>query len=569
MSDSAVSRRDRLLLDAITVGAWLVDAKGSLAAVNRAWADLEVPSDLGSLRVPVGTPMIDALRRGAGLPAPLTLAAAAMADALAEILDGRRPEYEHELPVGDDAWWMVRIVALPDDGGAVVTLRDVTARVRAERRIDRRDGRDQLTGLATQPLLVERLGVALRQPDGRRVAVLQLDLDRFSLLNATYGWAEGNRVLRTIARRLRSSLTNGESLARTGADTFVVLTERAHNDDEVVSLAEWLGRAVALPLLIDGREVTVTASVGVAVAGPLPVNSEDLLRDADVAMLKAKALGGAGYVVSSHVLRTDSAKRVAIQQALRGALARGEMRLEYQPEVAIDDRTVVGAEALLRWDSEELGSVPPSVFIEIAEETGLIVAIGNWAMGEAIRQAAGWQLPRPDTNDFYVAVNVAPRQLADPDFAANVEEALRSAGLPPRRLCIEVTERTVVGAWNAASSALQRLADIGVRIALDDFGTGYSSLAYLVRLPIQILKLDASFVTRLASDEADVAVVEAVVTLARRLGLQVVAEGVEDEAQRAELERLGCHIVQGYELGHPGDASALLRMIWARAERTA
>jgi diguanylate cyclase (GGDEF)-like protein len=463
---------------------------------------------------------------------------------------------------------MVRVVALPDHGGAVVTLHDISARVRAARRIDRRDARDQLTGLASQPLLVERMAVALRQPDSRRVAVLQIDLDRFSLLNATYGRAEGDRVLRTIARRLRSSLTNGESLARTGADTFVVLTERTHNDDEVVSLAEWLGRAVALPLLIDGREITVTASVGVAIAGSLPTTPHELLRDADVATLKAKALGGSGHVVSSHGLRTDSAKRVAIQNALRGALTRGEMWLEFQPEVAIDDRTVVGAEALLRWQSEELGSIPPSVFIEIAEETGLIVDIGNWALGEAIRQAAGWQLPRPDTNDLYVAVNVAPRQLADPDFARHVEQALREAGLPPRRLCIEVTERTVVEAWDAASSALQRLADIGVRIALDDFGTGYSSLAYLVRLPIQILKLDASFVSRLASDDADVAVVEAVVTLARRLGLQVVAEGVEDEAQRAELARLGCHIVQGYELGHPGDASSLLRMIWARSERS-
>jgi diguanylate cyclase (GGDEF)-like protein len=562
------NRRDQLLLDAIPVSAWLVDGKGYLAAVNRAWSEFNLPDDHAALRVPIGTSLIDRLGKGLGLPAPSAQVVVAAVDALGEILAGVRSDFEYELSLGDDVWWMVRIVALPDDGGAVITLHDITARVRAARRIDRRDGRDELTGLATQPRLLERLASALRRPDGRRVAVLQLDLDRFSLLNATYGWAEGNRVLRTIARRLRTSLTNGESLARTGADTFVVLTERAHNDDEVVSLAEWLGRAVAIPLLIDGREVTVTASVGVAIAEPLSMNPEDLLRDADVATLKAKALGGAGHVVSSQGLRTDSAKRVTIQRALTGALARGELWLEYQPEVAIDDRTVVGAEALMRWDSEELGSVPPSVFIPIAEETGLIVAIGNWAMGEAIRQAAGWQLPRPDTNDLYVAVNVAPRQLADPGFAASVEEALRAAGLPPRRLCIEVTERTVVGAWDAASSALQRLADIGVRIALDDFGTGYSSLAYLVRLPIQILKLDASFVKRLASDEADVAVVEAVVTLARRLGLQVVAEGVEDEAQRAELQRLGCHIVQGYELGHPGDASALLRMIWARSERT-
>ena len=403
--------------------------------------------------------------------------------ALGEILAGRL-RYEYEL--GLRRRRMVRIVALPD-GGAVVTLRDITARVR-RRRIDRRDGRDPLTGLATQPLLVERLAVALGQPDGRLVAVLQLDLDRFSLLNATYGWAEGNRVLRTIARRLRTSLTNGESLARTGADTFVVLTERAHNDDEVVSLAEWLGRAVALPMLIDGREVTVTASVGVAIAGPDPTGPEDLLRDADVAMLKAKALGGAGHVVSSQVLRTDSAKRVAIQQALSGALARGEMWLEYQPEVAIDDRTVVGAEALLRWDSAELGSVRHRVSRSPRDGSHRCHATGRWAKRSA-KRPVGSSAP----NDFYVAVNVAPRQLADPDFAANVEEALRSAGLPPRRLCIEVTERTVVGAWDAASSALQRLADIGVRIALDDFGTGYSSLAYLVRLPIQILKLDASF----------------------------------------------------------------------------
>jgi diguanylate cyclase (GGDEF)-like protein len=568
MSDPNVNPRDQFLLDAIPVSAWLLDAKGCLVAVNRAWVEIDLPPDHGSLRVPIGTSIISLLSSGADLPHSSVVAAGAVAEALGEILAGRRFECEYEVPVGADAWWMVRIVALPDDGGAVVTLHDISARVRAKSRVDRRDARDPLTGLASQRLLIERLGSALRQPGGR-VAVLQLDLDRFSLLNATYGWSEGDRVLRTIARRLRSSLTNGESLARTGADTFVVLTERTHNDDEVVSLADWLGRAVALPLLIDGREIAVTASVGVAIADSRPVRPQDLLRDADVATLKAKALGGARHVVSSYGLRTDSARRVAIQHALSGALARGEFRLEFQPEVAIDDRNIVGAEALLRWESEELGSVSPSVFIDVAEETGLIVAIGNWALREAIRQAAGWQLPRSNTNDLYVAVNVAPRQLADPEFAAHVEELLRQAGLPPRRLCIEVTERTVVEAWDAASSALQRLADIGVRIALDDFGTGYSSLAYLVRLPIQILKLDASFITRLASDEADVAVVEAVVTLARRLGLQVVAEGVEDEAQRAELARLGCDIVQGYELGQPGDASSLLRMIWARAERTA
>ena len=287
MSESA-NRRDQLLLDAIPVSAWLIDGEGRLVAVNRAWSEFKLPDDHAALRVPIGTPLIDGLRNGVGLPAPSAQVVVAAVDALGEILAGRRSEFEYELSLGDDVWWMVRIVALPDGGGAVVTLHDITARVRAARRIDRRDGRDELTGLATQPRLLERLGAALRQPDGRRVAVLQLDLDRFSLLNATYGWAEGNRVLRTIARRLRTSLTNGESLARTGADTFVVLTERAYNDDEVVSLAEWLGRAVALPLLIDGREVTVTASVGVAIAEPLSTNPEDLLRDADVATPKRR-----------------------------------------------------------------------------------------------------------------------------------------------------------------------------------------------------------------------------------------------------------------------------------------
>jgi len=359
-------------------------------------------------------------------------------------------------------------------------------------------------------------------------------------------------------------VSEGDSVARTGDDSFVVLALGARDEAEVLLLAGRVLDAVRKPLMVEGREVVVDASIGVA-AGSAFVRAEDLLSDADVATTEAKAQGGGRLAVAHQRLRSASVQRLVIEQALRRALERGELWLEYQPEVSLETNRVVGAEALLRWDHPTLGSLPPAEFIGVAEETGLIVPIGDWVLWEACHEAASWRLPVEASQDLYVAVNVSSQQLASGDLVARVSETLAASGLPPQRLCVEVTEGTVVQSWDLARSTLRQLRLMGVRVALDDFGTGYSSFSYLLRLPVDIVKLDGSFVARLANDLQDRAVVESVVTLARRLGMQVVAEGVEVEHQRIVLERLGCHIVQGFGLGRPGDVQSLLGVVWERA----
>ena len=400
------------------------------------------------------------------------------------------------------------------------------------------------------------------------MAVIHLDLDRFRLLNTSLGAASADRVLAGVGARLQETVADGDSVARTGDDSFVVLSVAARDESDVVMLASRLLEAVREPMVVDGREIALDASLGVAVAGSAFVRAADLLSDADIATTEAKAQGGGRMALAHQRLRSASVQRLVIEQALRRALERGELWLEYQPEVSLETGQVVGAEALLRWDHPTLGALAPADFIGVAEETGLIGPIGSWVLHEACREAASWRLPTPADEDLYVAVNVSAQQLAAGDLVDDVDRALRSAGLPPNRLCVEVTEGTVVQGWDVARSTLRRLRLMGVHVALDDFGTGYSSFSYLLRLPVDIVKLDASFVARLANDVQDRTIVESVVTLARRLGMQVVAEGVEDEHQRSVLERLGCHIVQGFGLGRPGDVQSLLGVVWERAGET-
>jgi diguanylate cyclase (GGDEF)-like protein len=397
------------------------------------------------------------------------------------------------------------------------------------------------------------------------VAVIHLDLDRFRLLNASLGAAAGDQVLAMVGARIEQTVGDGDSVARTGDDSFVVLSVGARDEADVMVMASRVLDAVRVPLTVDGREVVLDASLGVAVAGSAFVRAADLLGDADVATTEAKAQGGGRMAVAHQRLRSASVQRLVIEQALRRALERGELWLEYQPEISLETGRVVGAEALLRWDHPTLGALPPADFIGVAEETGLIVPIGEWVLQEACREAASWRLPVEASQDLYVAVNVSSQQLAAGDLVAKVSDVLAASGLPPQRLCIEVTEGTVVQSWDLARSTLRQLRLMGVRVALDDFGTGYSSFSYLLRLPVDIVKLDGSFVARLANDVHDRTIVESVVTLARRLGMKVVAEGVEDEHQRIVLERLGCHIVQGFGLGRPGDVQALLGVVWERA----
>ena len=527
------------LIDAMPFRVAVLDDAGRIVAVNRAWRE--------SFGMAVGDDLVAGFR--------------STGDAVRAVLRGETPSSEMELPSGGgNRWDRVRVTAIAG-GGALFSVEDVTDAVQTARVREHQATHDAVTGLPNRALLLDRLDQALRRPERGPVAVIHLDLDRFRLVNASLGASTGDLVLARVAARIEATVEAADTVARTGDDSFVVVSATA----DAVALTEQLLAALREPMTVEGREVRLEASAGVAVTGSVFVRAEDLLSDADVATSEAKAQGGGRVALAHQRLRLASEQRLAVEQALRRGVDRQDLWLEYQPEVSLETGRVVGAEALLRWNHPTLGLLPPRDFIGVAEETGLIVALGDWVLQEACRVAAGWTLPRDAADDLYVAVNVSAQQLATGDLVARVAAALDDSGLPARRLCVEVTESTVVQGWEHTRTVLRQLRAMGVRVALDDFGTGYSSFNYLLRLPVDIVKLDASFVARLANDASGRAVVESVVTLARRLAMQVVAEGVEDELQRAVLEGLGCHIVQGYSLGRPGDAQSLLGAVWSRA----
>jgi diguanylate cyclase (GGDEF)-like protein len=554
------------VIDAMALRVAILDARGRIVAANRHWQDMVLAPEHSSISMGVGDDFVAVMRNAAAVPPVTRALALTVADAVEAVLRGEMPDWELELPLGvdGDRWDRLRVAATAD-GGAMFSVADVTDLVLTAQALQHGATHDTVTGLPNRVLLLDRLDQALRRPGRTLVAVIHLDLDRFRLLNTSLGAVTADRVLAIVGARLQQTVGDGDSVARTGDDSFVVLSVAARAESDVVLLAGRVLEAVRQPMPVDGREIVLDASLGVAIAGSAFVRAADLLSDADIATTEAKAQGGGRMALAHQRLRSASVQRLVIEQALRRALERGELWLEYQPEVSLETGRVVGAEALLRWDHPTLGALAPADFIGVAEETGLIGPIGSWVLHEACREAASWKLPTPANEDLYVAVNVSAQQLAAGDLVAQVDGALRAAGLPPKRLCVEVTEGTVVQGWDVARSTLRQLRLMGVHVALDDFGTGYSSFSYLLRLPVDIVKLDASFVARLANDVQDRTIVESVVTLARRLGMQVVAEGVEDEHQRSVLERLGCHIVQGFGLGRPGDVQSLLGVVWERA----
>ncbi|MEO7150442.1 MAG: bifunctional diguanylate cyclase/phosphodiesterase, partial [Burkholderiaceae bacterium] len=432
--------------------------------------------------------------------------------------------------------------------GRVFCFRDVTARVRAEERIDALSHSDALTGLANRLRLDDRLRSALAaaRRDATPFAVLTLNLDRFGHINQTFGHALGDRVLREVAQRLHAGSREIDTVARTGGDEFVLLVQQAEAAGAVAA-AQRAMAALQRPFELDGVGFTVTASIGIALHpadGPEPA---DLLRGADAAMREAKRAGRAAWRLHDRgAAPADDGglrHRMQLDHAMRLALADGRFRLHYQPQVGIDDAQVHGAEALIRWIDPERGIVSPGEFIPVAEANGFIVAIGDWVLREAVRQAVAWQRRGLAIR---MSVNVSALQFRQPGFVDGVVDVLTRAGLAPQWLELELTETVLMQDEREAARRLQALAGLGVRLAIDDFGTGWSSLGYLKRFPIGRLKIDRSFVQGLPDDPSDAGIVDAVVQMGRALRLETVAEGVETEAQRRFLARAGCAQYQGF-----------------------
>ncbi|WP_169789834.1 putative bifunctional diguanylate cyclase/phosphodiesterase [Actinoplanes subtropicus] len=434
----------------------------------------------------------------------------------------------------------------------------------ATNRLARQATYDPLTGLPNRALVLDRLGLALARTarGGDPMSVLFIDLDRFKPINDSLGHATGDEVLRAIADRLGKLVCGEDTVARLAGDEFVVIGESMAKPSDAVRFAERVVTALGRPIRteIGGtvHEVSVGASVGVAFADRgAQLSAEDLLRDADVAMYRAKQRGRGRVEVFDEALRIAVESRLDNQNDLRRAIEHDEIRAFYQPIVDIDGGEVVGFEALARWEHPVRGLLAPSVFIDVAEETGLIVPLGARMLSLACAQTARWRRERPDFAGIHVAVNVSGTQFGHPSFVPTVTAVLADTGLDPGALWLEITETSIMADAEAAAETLGAIRALGVHLAIDDFGTGYSSLTYLRRFPVETLKIDRSFVAGVGRDREDEAIVDMILGLARALGLDVVAEGVETTAQLAYLRRLGCAFGQGYHFGRPTAADEI------------
>jgi diguanylate cyclase (GGDEF)-like protein len=410
--------------------------------------------------------------------------------------------------------------------------------------------------------LEQAIGRAART--GHRVGVVFLDLDRFKLVNDTRGHRVGDELLVAVGQRLCSIVRTMDTVARLGGDEFVVLGDELRDADEATRLADHVVQALSTPLQLQGSEVYVSASIGVVV-GEAGASPDALLRDADAAMYRAKERGGGRVEVFDEALRRRAEERLTTEIGLRHAVERDELRLLYQPIVSLPDGRIVGAEALLRWEHPERGLVHPADFIPHAEETGLIGPIGHWVLNQASRQLREWQHRFP----IELAVNCSPNQLRSPDFAAAVREIFERAGVQPSLVTLEMTEGVLMDGEYESLTVLRELKELGVRLAIDDFGTRYASLGYLARFPIDTLKIDRSFVSRLDTQDAGTAIVSAILAMASALDLTVVAEGVETEGQAAVVHGLGCRFAQGFHFARPMTAEQLTRLLETSAIRAA
>ncbi len=415
---------------------------------------------------------------------------------------------------------------------------------------------DPLTGLPNRTLVLDRLSQALARlsRSGAPVAVLFVDLDRFKVVNDSLGHTAGDEALVRLADRLRAAVRQPDTVGRLAGDEFVVVCEDT-DARKALAVADRVARAIAAPLPLRAGETVVTASIGIAHGEP-GIDAEAMLRDSDAAMYRAKERGRSRIEIFDSAMRHRMLERLETERSLRAAMQNGELRLHYQPIVCLDDGRVVAAEALLRWYHPERGMVGPAEFIPVAEESGLILPLGRWVLGQSCTQLAAWRAA--GRSALRVTVNLSARQFGDPDLVGVVAGALRASGLPGEALWLEITESVLMEEAEATAETLRALKALGVHLSVDDFGTGYSSLSYLKRFPVDALKIDRSFVDGLARDPEDEAIVTAVVSLAQALNLEVVAEGVEEPAQLSKLHQLGCDAVQGYLFGPPREPEHLI-----------
>lgn len=463
---------------------------------------------------------------------------------------------------GSHRWFETVVTPILDETGGLRQLqsssRDITEQKRTEHDLIRLAFHDELTGLPNRALLLDRLeqALAVSRRTLQPVGVLFIDLDGFKTVNDTLGHAAGDAALLAVAERLRAIVRPGDTLARFGGDEFVMLCSGTDGARGATAVARRILEALNEPFHLEGREVRLGASIGIATsvgtADPL-----QLVEQADTAMYEAKHEGRGRFAIHDQLDQSLALERIDTETALRRAVANGELRLHYQPELDLDTGRVVGFEALVRWQHPEGRLVPPGEFIPLAEETGLIVDIGRWVIAEACRQAARWRVHRsPDDEPLRIWVNLSARQLGDPELVDYVHDTVRRAGISTDDICLEITESALMDDAEAAARQLGELRRLGISLGIDDFGTGYSQFAWLHRLPLDVLKIDRSFVQGLADDTDSATIVAAIIDLAHALGLIVIAEGVEHPSQLDVLRELECDQALGFLFSEPREPGA-------------
>ena len=507
---------------------------------------------------------------------------------------GRGERLEYRIRHKDGAWLVLESTASVIRGasgeteGLVVVNRDITDRKRAEERLAHSAFHDGLTDLANRTLFLDRLGRALatsRRHANFKFAVLFIDIDGFKIFNDSLGHNAGDALLIQISERLTHCLRRADTvsrprqrddgeaavgdntLARPGGDEFVVLAEDLRDPSDAVRVAERIQQKLAPPFNVEGHEIVVTASIGIAFNSDSKAEAPDLLRDAEIAMYRAKHTGKARCEVFDNAMHAGALKRLQLETDMRRAVDNGEFHVYYQPIVSLQNGSIVGFEALTRWHSPK-GLVMPGDFIPVADETGIILAINRQLLPEACRQLLSWQQLFPSDPPLSLSVNVSPKQFAQVDLASQIGELLQQSGMDPQCVDLEITETIAMADAERSGGILSQLKALGVGLDIDDFGTGYSSLSRLQRFPVDTLKIDRAFVSRMDSDQETHEIVRIIVTLAHNLGLKVVAEGVETQAQLDLLRHLGCERAQGYLFSKPVDHKTILKLLEANRTET-
>jgi diguanylate cyclase (GGDEF)-like protein len=569
-------RFGRSTMDALTAHIAVLDEKGVVVAVNRAWHEFTQANPGLGPAVQVGGNYLAVCDLAHG---PYSEKASEIAAGIRQVLSGGPNFFGPEYPCNtltQQRWFVVRVSKFSSEGPTYVVIlhADVSERRLAENRLRYDSRHDGLTGLPNRVLFAERIErcIDLSNHGQYSFAVLFLDLDRFKIINDSLGHAAGDKLLQTISERLLGCLRESDAVgvpkewstvARMGGDEFTILLEQLRRPEDAVRVAERILQTIGKRLNCDGNELTTTASIGIVACGhgcAAYASAKDVLRDADAAMYKAKASGRDRYLVFDERMHKEAVRRLSLETDLRRAVARDELVLHYQPILTLSSQRVAGVEALVRWRRNGK-LVSPAEFIAIAEETNLIVAIGRWVLEESCRQMARWQRIFPALDSLAIGINISRRQLSSDDLVADLERVLKETGIKPASIILEVTESAIMEDPETAKQTMDRLKLTGVNLAMDDFGTGYSSLSCLRRFAIDLLKIDRSFIQKI-SDRRDASVVRTIVDLAQNLDMKVIAEGVETREQLLFLESCRCDMAQGYLIAKPlvvDDAEAFLR----------